>query len=206
VDDHLINRTLLERVLGPVGFEMRVAEDGAKAVEECKAWLPHVVLLDLLMPGMDGYEAGRLIRASHGSAVKIIVLSASVFDVDQQKAAEMGADAFLGKPFKPADLFEQIKKLAGIEYINEDLKEPGLPVPINGTLEMLSPDEVSRLPKDLIIQLYEATSRAEYEQMLNLVEQIEQQEKSIGRRLRTLVENYEYDILQKILSRDTLNI
>ena len=118
-DDDAQNCDLLEQMLLPIGFETRTAEDGAQAVAQCQAWLPHLVLMDLRMPVMDGYEATRRIRAAHGPAVKIIVLSADVLTANQQQARAAGADAFLGKPFQEPDLLETIKALTGVEYIHE---------------------------------------------------------------------------------------
>ena len=110
------NRLLLEQLLGAVGFETRTANDGAEAVATCVQFLPQVVLMDLRMPVMDGYEATRRIREAHGTGVKIVALSASVFVDNRTQALVDGADAFIAKPFREEDLLEQIRQLTGVEY------------------------------------------------------------------------------------------
>ena len=118
-DDDAANRELLEEMLRPIGFEIRTAVDGAQAVAQCQAWRPHLVLMDLRMPVMDGFEATRQIRAAHGAAVKIMALSAGVLEENQQQALAAGVDVFLAKPFREAELLETIKGMTGVEFEHE---------------------------------------------------------------------------------------
>jgi CheY-like chemotaxis protein len=120
VDDQPENRELIVEMLAPIGFEIRTAADGAEAVTRCAEWLPQIVLMDLRMPVLDGYEATRRIRAAHGAAVKLIVLSAFAFAEDDQRASAAGADAFLSKPFQETKLLDLIQQLVGVEYVNGD--------------------------------------------------------------------------------------
>ena len=128
-DDQQDNCELLERILVPLGFEVRSAGDGAQAVAQCQAWSPHLVVLDLRMPVLDGYEAARRIRAAHGPAVKILVHSASAFAEDRQRATTAGADAFLPKPLQEAELLESIRQLTGVTYVYEAVSPPQTPAP-----------------------------------------------------------------------------
>ena len=201
VDDLLMNRVLLERVLVPVGFQIRMAEDGAEAVTLCREWLPHVVLMDLRMPRMDGYEACRLIRSNHGTTVKIIVISASAFQENQQQAVEMGADAFMCKPFRPAELYEQIQKLIDVEYEYQELRMVATGNPCADEDKPLTADDIARLPEELVKQLQEATSRADYEQMLALAEKMEACDSLLGNKVRKIIEQFDYQSLKNILSK-----
>ena len=126
VDDYPENCNLLEYMLIPIGFEIRTAYDGLESVLMCRKWLPHLIIMDLRMPTMDGFEAIRRIRCEHGTTVKIIALSAGVFDENKQMAFDAGADMFLGKPFEEIDLFNKIKQLTGLEYVysNTDVNQP----------------------------------------------------------------------------------
>ena len=117
VDDQPENRELIVQMLAPLGFEIRTAADGAEAVARCAEWLPQIVLMDLRMPVMDGYEATQRIRAAHGAAVKLIVLSAFAFAEDGQRARAAGADAFLSKPFQENKLLDLIQQLVGVDYV-----------------------------------------------------------------------------------------
>ena len=199
VDDERENRNLLERMLVPAGFELRTANDGAEAVALCKEWSPRLVLLDLRMPTMNGFEAMRQIRAEHGSTVKILALSAGVFAENRQQALDAGADMFLGKPFRQGDLLERIKQLTGVDYVYRDVEEEK-PADLS-TSEATLPTavEIGQLPAELVEQLREATSRADYDQMLALVEQMAARNETISRQLRQLVERFDYVTLQKVL-------
>jgi PAS domain S-box-containing protein len=117
VDDQPENRELVEWLLAPLGFEIRTAVDGADALAQAQAWAPHLVLMDLRMPVMDGHEATRRLRAAHGAALKIVVLSAGVFTADQEQALAAGADAFVGKPIREPELLAVIQRVAGVEFV-----------------------------------------------------------------------------------------
>jgi CheY-like chemotaxis protein len=196
-DDLDINRDLLSFILKPTGFEICMVADGAEAVAQAEAWLPHVVLMDLRMPVIDGYEATRRIRAALGSNVKIIAVSASVFNENKQLAKDAGVDAFLAKPYNPSELLELIRQLTGIKYVSQ--KKQQTEQSVESVPELPTSEEIQRLPSDLTAQLFEATCRADYDQMLALAEKASSYEASIGRRLRKLIESYDYGALQKIL-------
>ena len=200
VDDQQENQDLLEHMLVPVGFEIRTAKDGEEAVALCKEWLPRLVLLDLRMPVMDGFAATRQIRAERGSAVKIIALSAGVFAENQQMALEAGVDMFLGKPFQEDDLLEKIKQLTEVNYVYRDFEAENSADLSESEAELPTAVEIDQLPTELVNQLRKATKRANYDQMLALVEQMAAHNQTISRQLRQLVERFDYITLQKMLS------
>jgi PAS domain S-box-containing protein len=199
-DDDIQNRDLLEQMLLPIGFEIRTAVDGAQAVAQCQAWRPHLVLMDLRMPVMDGYEATRRIRAAHGPAVKILALSAGVLAENRQQALAAGADAFLGKPFHEAELLETIQGLAGVDYLRQAPPGTASLVPPPTAAQQPSVESIRRLPEALVAALRAATGRADYDQMLILVDEIAAQDESLGQQLRQLVQGFDYGELQKVLS------
>src|SRR4029077_6103964 len=117
-DDIEDNRELLVQILGPVGFEIRLATDGAQAVREFEQWRPHLILMDFRMPVMDGHEAIRRIRAgAGGKEVKIIAVTASALDENRQVRVGMAAGDFIGKPFQEEELFQKVHAHLGIEYV-----------------------------------------------------------------------------------------
>ncbi len=203
VDDRPENCELLVQLLAPVGLEIRTAADGAEAVAQCQAWAPHLVLMDLRMPGMDGHEAIRRIRAAHGARVKIIALSASVFTEERQRAEAEGADAFLAKPFDHAELLERIRGLVGVDYVDAAPREAVATVHDEVAAERPTAGEIRRLPADLVAALREATRRADYQQMLTLVEQVATQDERLGRLLRQLVKRFDHDTLHELLAAHT---
>src|SRR5215213_3568842 len=116
-DDIEDNRQLLAQLLTPVGFEVRLAVNGAEAVREFEQWRPHLILMDFRMPVMDGHEAIRRIRSMPGGEdTKIIAVTASAMDDNRQELMEVGADDFVGKPFREAELFQKIHTHVGVEY------------------------------------------------------------------------------------------
>ena len=200
VDDAPESLQLLTLLLAPVGFAIRTATDGAEAVAQCQEWAPHLVLMDLSMPGMDGYEATRRLRAARGTTLKIIALSAGVFIEDRQRAVAEGADVFLAKPFDHADLLEKIKQLVGLDYVYDALQAPAAPAHGDAATERPTAAEIRRLPAQLVAALGEATGRADYRQMLTLADQAATHDERLGRLLRQLVRRFDHDTLQKLLS------
>lgn len=110
-DDDNLRQTLAE-VLEDDGHEVRVAPDGEMALGEMAGWVPELIVLDLMMPRMDGYAFRRLQRGLPGApATKILILSAAR-DL-RAAAAELEADAYLAKPFGLADVLRSVAGLLG---------------------------------------------------------------------------------------------
>ena len=197
-DDEQANRLLLDMMLTPLGFEVRTAVNGADAVAQAAACPPQVVLMDLKMPVMDGFEATRRLRAAHGLALKIIVLSAGSRAENQAQALAAGADAYLTKPFRQEQLLATLHTLAGVEFTRES---PSAPAPAAAPSASQPPlaDGVARLPVELVQALIEATHAGEYQRMLASVDQIARHDESLGLRLRQLVVGYDYGALLAML-------
>lgn len=117
VDDITENRDILKRLLQPIGFKIKEAKNGKQAIDLHTQWKPQVILMDIVMPGMDGKEATKKIRKlKEGKATAIIAVSASTFDDEGEDILKLGADAFVRKPFMEAELLEKIKQCARVEY------------------------------------------------------------------------------------------
>ena len=101
VDDRKENREIARLMLEPMGFRIMEAGNGREAFELFKKWNPRVVLMDVVMPVMDGVEATKQIKAHEdGSSTFILALSASALDQEREQVLINGADAFMKKPFK----------------------------------------------------------------------------------------------------------
>src|SRR5690625_6674269 len=94
-------------VLQSEGYETAFCADGAKAIEAYRSQQPDVILLDLMLPGMDGIEICRRIRAESG--VPIVMLTAKGDTADVVKGLEAGADDYIPKPFKPKELVAHVR-------------------------------------------------------------------------------------------------
>jgi len=118
VDDIKENRSLLVKLLSPLGFEIVEACNGVESVEKAQQLRPDLILMDLIMPEMDGFEATRQIRKyPQLKAVPIIAISASAFDFHQQQSQEAGCDDFIAKPFKTDVLMEKLHKYLNLKWI-----------------------------------------------------------------------------------------
>lgn len=102
----------LEFLMGQAGYGVRVAGDGEKAMEEMTAQAPDLVVLDLMLPKMDGLSVCEAIRANdEWRGVAILVLSAKSREADRKRAMELGADDYITKPFSNKDLVERAQAL-----------------------------------------------------------------------------------------------
>jgi len=200
VDDKEDNRELLSQMLGKIGFDVRESVNGEQAVQEFEEWRPHLILMDTRMPVMDGYEAIRRIRKSDGGKnVKIVSVTASAFEEDRKKALGIGADDFLGKPFREEVLLEKIKVLLAIEYVYGT--ESVAVKPEQGGMDDSLKEKVAALPKPLINQLHAATLSADLDRMLEIIQQMEKQDAAVAGSLRDFAENFEYQKLLEITAR-----
>lgn len=121
VDDKAVNRSLLTGLLVPLGFHVVEAENGREAIAKAEAVRPDVVLMDLVMPVVDGFEATRRLRRTPGlERVPIVALSASVFRVTQQESLAIGCDAFLPKPVDLDALLDTLGTLLDLEWVSAD--------------------------------------------------------------------------------------
>jgi CheY-like chemotaxis protein len=199
-DDKQDNRVLLSQILGRIGFTVREVSDGEQAVSEFDKWRPDLILMDSRMPVMSGFEAIRLIRTSEGGKkVKIINVTASAFDEDRKKAIEVGADDFLGKPFREEVLLEKIKVLLAVEYVYTDAS-PALQAGEDAADE-LSDKMLAVLPETLISQLHDATLSADLDRMLELISLIEKLDVNIAIKMRSLTEKFDYPKLLEVTMR-----
>jgi DNA-binding response OmpR family regulator len=105
IDDDLDSREGYAEYLHAYGFDVGTLSRATMALAEIRRWKPDVVLLDLRMPQMDGWELLRVLRADPaGRTLPIVVLSACSFAEDRSRAEQAGCDAFLSKPCTPAEV------------------------------------------------------------------------------------------------------
>ena len=121
VDDQAANRTLLSFLLEEDGHQIIEAASGQEGVDCFSRDVPDLVLLDVMMPGMDGYETATLIKAQSPEHVPIIFLTALSDDVSLSKCIESGGDDFLTKPVNETLLTAKIKAHERIRELNSEL-------------------------------------------------------------------------------------
>ena len=111
-DDDSALRRLVSATLGTQDFELLQAIDGEEALTLAREQRPELILLDVNMPRMDGFEVCTLLKADPATAdIKVVMLTARGGDVDRAKAREAGADDYFIKPFSPVQLLNRVYAL-----------------------------------------------------------------------------------------------
>ena len=114
VDDEIYIVHILDFSLGMEGYEVITALDGEQALEKVKTEKPDLIVLDIMMPKLDGYETCKMLKAEAGTKdIPVILLSAKGRNVDQKIGFEVGADDYITKPFSPRKLVERINAILG---------------------------------------------------------------------------------------------
>ena len=112
VEDYEDAREMYREYLVFSGFEVHTADNGHEAIEKAKALRPDVVLMDLSLPAMDGWEATRRLKADAETAhIKVIALSAHAMAAEARRAAQAGCDGFIAKPCLPEELVVELTRL-----------------------------------------------------------------------------------------------
>lgn len=123
VDDNKQNLSLLERALTAVQYQVVTAEDGPTALELIGKAAPDLVLLDVMMPGMSGYEVCQRIRANEATCLLPVVMLTALTDVaDRIRGIEAGADDFLSKPVNREELLTRVKSLLRIKTLHDEVE------------------------------------------------------------------------------------
>ncbi|MBN2184791.1 MAG: response regulator [Candidatus Krumholzibacteriota bacterium] len=112
VDDEINITQILEFSIGSEGYQVITASNGEEAVDVAKREQPNLIILDIMMPKIDGYEACRIIKANPLTKnIPVILLTAKGRDIDKRLGYEVGATDYIMKPFSPTQLIERIQEL-----------------------------------------------------------------------------------------------
>ena len=112
VEDQEDNRDMLSRRLKKRGYEVAIAVDGAEGVEKARSEAPDLILMDMSLPVMDGWEATRILKAEDDTrSIPVVALTAHAMSTDREKAFEAGCDAYETKPIELPRLLETMEKL-----------------------------------------------------------------------------------------------
>lgn len=199
VDDQDSNRGYLRALLESVGFEVREAGNGQEALEIWQAWRPELILMDIRMPLMDGYEATRRIRlAPGGDSTIIIAVTASALDERLSAMMDAGMDDLVCKPFKEWHLFDRIRTHLDVRYRYDESEEftkaqsgePVFPTAVS----------LSGVPAELLARMRQAILGCDMDGFIQLLPQVAEQFPSVAVSLQKLAAIYDYDALARIVS------
>ena len=114
VEDNEDNRTIYSTVLRHLGYEVIEAEDGLRAVALARSELPALILMDISIPGIDGWEATRMLREDPATrAIPIVALTAHALADDRERAAKAGFSSYLAKPIEPNLVVAEVRRWIG---------------------------------------------------------------------------------------------
>jgi class 3 adenylate cyclase len=142
VDDQRANAEMMAEVLRARGYEVLTAPSGEAALTQVRAVRPDILVSDILMPGMDGYEVCRRLRDDAATALLPIILVTSLdAQAERVKGLEAGADDFLSKPVNWEELFARVRSLLRVKALQDELKQ------LNQQLEERVSDQVAQLER-----------------------------------------------------------
>lgn len=117
VEDQEDNRRILRDLLTSAGYQLLEANDGAQGIAVAEAHRPDLILMDVQMPILDGYEATRRIKANPElSAIPIIIVTSYALSGDEDKARAAGCDAYMAKPYSPRQLLAKVNEYLRLSH------------------------------------------------------------------------------------------
>ncbi|WP_375467927.1 ATP-binding protein [uncultured Nostoc sp.] len=169
-DDRWENRSVIVNLLEPVGFTVVEASQGEEGWEQALAHKPDLIITDLVMPILDGFELiNRLRESEQFKEIAIIASSASVFAIDQHKSIDVGANVFLPKPVEAETLLEMIRQFLQLEWIF-DGKVDATKKTYTGSLDQ--PNEIISPAKEVLQQLLELAQDGDIQSILEITQQL----------------------------------
>lgn len=202
VDDTRDSRNLMVQLLEGIGFDVRQAENGQRAIEQWQTWHPDLIWMDLQMPVLNGYKAVQHIRETQDSttAPVIIALTANAFLETRAQALAVGCDDLIRKPFQVADILNTMVKYLGVRYVYQTLQTPkDSPVREQHIPTGLAVEHLHCLPTPWIEQFHAAALSLNEGQMLHLTHQLEDEE--LQAMIQTLIHTFQFDKLAQLMAQ-----
>lgn len=220
----------LVQLLESIGFDVRQSDTGAATVAAWEDWQPHLILMNMQLPAIDGYTATRQIKGTvEGQGTVIIAVTANASDADRSTLLAAGCDDVmeipipLGQPesgqLESGQLLEMLAERLGIDYLYEDLpddlrEEPftddpvalslrqDLPVGMDARTIEAARSTLQTLPSEWKIRLHRAALRLDSEQCLQLIGQLPSDNSFLSQTLTALVDNFQFDVLIALTQPD----
>lgn len=206
VDDSPDNTYLLLNILKPIGFLVRTAQNGKEAIEIWEDWQPDLILMDLQMPIISGYEAVNLIRTKENnfprSRVKIIAVTASLIDEYDNKIIHLGFDGLIHKPFMEKIILEEVKDQLKLDYIYEQEHSDNNHVKnIHNLIEdraLIA--ELTRMPTNWHQKILASANRGSDDELLDLVREIPADLRVLQKIFPRLIHEYMFEEIINLVS------
>lgn len=191
-EDHPDNQQLVEQILSRIGCQVRIADNGQLAVDLFQSWHPQLILMDIRMPVMDGYEATRVIRSlPDGDKIPIVALTASVFEEERSVALAAGCNDLAKKPIEENQLFEIIRRLLGLCYEYAPVEPPATAA---------AKADLSALPSEIRTDLTLASTVLDEEAVVSIVNRLRAEHPDEADVIMGLLSDYRFDRIKELLS------
>lgn len=160
VDDMETNRVILEQIIADMGYEPVLAESGEQALEFLYEYKPHLILSDISMPGMDGYELCRILKGNAETRdIPVIFISAFTDAQDIVRGFSMGGDDYITKPFIPAVVQARVGVHLRLYESNRQLKETNRRLQVSVSTQL---DQIEKGKKNVLYALANAAAENAY--------------------------------------------
>lgn len=215
-DDAGEHRRLLKELLKPLGFDLQEARDGLETLKLWHTWQPHIILMNMRMPRLDGYETTTRIRSEEsqwlerqsvsskqhlsGRPIPIIAITASSLEEEHERILAVGCDDHLRKPFQAPALFELLHRHLGIRYVYaSNSPEPQKADRHSGASEELTAETLARLPQEFLENLRDSARTTDIFAMEKLIERIRDTEPVIAAGLEELAKEFNYTKILELI-------
>jgi PAS domain S-box-containing protein len=204
VDDSVENRFVLRRLLEQGGFSVLEAASGQEAVDLYKSRRPHLIWMDLRMPGMNGDEASRRIREAESKRrneegkeihTPIIALTAGVMENEGPPSHSQVFDDWVHKPFRETEIFAKLEKHLGVQFVYQPSAGSAAEADKGREKDAVTPADLAVLPVEWLQKFFRALRRGGAEELLNLIDGIRPEHPDLARALADLVHTYRFDKL-----------
>ncbi|WP_242056306.1 MULTISPECIES: hybrid sensor histidine kinase/response regulator [unclassified Nostoc] len=204
VDDRWENRTIITNLLQPLGFNVVEATNGKEGLAKAIALKPDLIITDLLMSEMDGFELIQHLRRTPDiQDVKIIVSSASVFETDQHRSIQAGGDEFLSKPIQVDELLQQLERHLGLKWIYKQPQSEGEIINNLVTADNQSDTLIPPAP-EVLQELITLVNKGNFNAILRWADQLETTDPTFAifaNQLRQLARQFNEDAILNFLNK-----
>jgi signal transduction histidine kinase/DNA-binding NarL/FixJ family response regulator len=188
IDDQDYNRSVLVDMLKPIGFDIFEAEDGLDGLQKALGIKPDIIVTDLIMPVMTGFESvQRMRREDVLKDALIIAATASAFKGDKYLTELAGCDAFLAKPINMTKLFEILEKRLQLEWIYEETGEPAMVPQLDSSSDFTPPPQEEL---DILLDLAMMGNMQKIKKRAAYIKQLDELYEPFASELQTLAKNY----------------
>ncbi|MFZ4535829.1 ATP-binding protein [Propionivibrio sp.] len=196
VDNEKVDRDMLQSVLEPLGFQVEQAASGDECLQLLPRFAPHLIFMDLAMPGIDGWETIQRIRRQKLSDAHIAILSANAFDKGLENEAGIAAEDFIVKPLRVKELLDWIGRILGLDWVSAEAP-PSVATPAQPAALILP-------GREHLSALDEMISLGYVRGILNKLGEIERLDPAHAefvRVLRDLARQFQFDAMKEVLRK-----